>query len=150
MLDDVGCHYAFKDKNTGFTHPLPLNEMGMQNFINTAGANTKDLETVILADIQNKEFWAITENYNDKKQGFNQVLTFAKDTDKPQFLRFMGSPNLASKFYAFSNHHNALDDNVPTSITIIPRQAQGTSGDPDFVTGLIAAIRFQKSNPDTE
>ena len=118
---------AFKKTNDDVAKKLPLNEIGMQNFINVAGDNTKNLKAAFLMDVQNKEFWAITrQNYNDMKQPFDQVLTFEHGT--PQFNRYMGSPSLFSKFYSFGNHHNAIGNKIPDKVIVIPKQAEGSGG----------------------
>lgn len=51
---------------------------------------------------------------------FDQVVTFQKGT--PQFNRLMGSPNLSSKFFAFTNHHNAIGNKLPIKIVLMPKQ----------------------------
>ncbi|KAK8132089.1 hypothetical protein PG999_000262 [Apiospora kogelbergensis] len=115
---------AFKDANT-VEDKIPLNEMGMQNFKKIAGDNTKNFKAAFLGDIQNKEFWEITrQNYNDMKQPYSQVMTFEHDT--AQFERYMGSPNLNSKFFSWGNHHNAIGNKVVDKIVIIPKQAENS------------------------
>lgn len=84
---------AFKENQAGIppAKRIPLNEMGMQNFLTAAGEKAKNLKAAFLFDVQNKEFWAITkQNYDDMKQSFDKVLTFERGS--PQFDRYMGSP----------------------------------------------------------
>lgn len=130
---------AFK-KDNKVPGATPLNEMSMQSFISAAGDKTKNLKAVFLMDVQNKEFWAITrQNYNDLKQPFTQVLTFQRNT--PQFDRYMGSPNMNSKLYSFANHHNAIGNKIPTSIIVIPKQAENSGNK------LTAAVIFKDPEP---
>jgi hypothetical protein len=119
---------AFKENDKAPSNKkVPLNEMGMQNFIATAGDKTKNFKVAFLMDIQNKEFWGITrQSYNDKMQPFEQVLTFQHGT--PQFERFMGSPNINSKFYYFINHHNAIGNKTPEKVIVIPKQVENSGG----------------------
>jgi hypothetical protein len=138
---------AFKQAND-VADAIPLNELGMQSFIKAVGAKTKNLKVAFLANIQNKEFWAITrQNYNDKKAGFDRVLTFERGTE--QFKRYMGSPNLGSKFYAFANHHRAISNRVPSKIVIMPKQVKvegvivEEGEPPERVGQLCAALIFQ-------
>ncbi|KAI1840390.1 hypothetical protein JX266_013398 [Neoarthrinium moseri] len=132
---------AFKDGNKA-TDKVPLNEIGMQNFLRVAGPDkaknkpdsTKNFKAAFLMDIQNKEFWGITrQNYNDMKQPFSEVLTFNRGT--PQFDRYMGSPNIKSKFFSYGNHHNAIGNKVVDKIIIIPKQAENSGG--KFTAALI-------------
>lgn len=125
---------AFKGNNV--PDGLPLNEMNMQIFKDVAGDKTKNFKAAFLMDIQNKEFWGITrQNYDDMKQPFTEVLTFKTGT--PQFDRYMGSPNLNSKFFSFINHHNALGNKVPVKIVVIPKQVENSAGQ------LTAAVVFE-------
>ncbi|KAG5983916.1 hypothetical protein E4U55_006699 [Claviceps digitariae] len=113
---------AFNELNVGKgAKRIPLNEMGLQNFMNVAGDKAKNLRAVFLMDVQNKEFWAITrECYNARGQPFTQILTFERGT--AEFNRFMGSPNFNSKFFSFANHHDALGNKVPYKVIVIPMQ----------------------------
>ncbi|EME80201.1 uncharacterized protein MYCFIDRAFT_77963 [Pseudocercospora fijiensis CIRAD86] len=47
---------AFKKANNDVRGHIPLNELGLQNFIRIAGPKTKNLQAVFLTNIQNKEF----------------------------------------------------------------------------------------------
>ncbi|KAK8003963.1 hypothetical protein PG989_003682 [Apiospora arundinis] len=117
---------AFKEANN-VEDKIPLNEVGMQNFKKIAGDNTKNFKVAFLANIQNKEFWEITrQNYNDVKQPYSQVMTFEHGT--PQFDRYMGSPNINSKFFSWGNHHNAIGNKQVDKIVVIPKQVEGSGG----------------------
>lgn len=134
--------HAFKQANN-VANAIPLNELGMQSFIQAVGAaNTKNLKVAFLANIQNKEFWAITrQTYNEQKKPFDQMLSFNRGT--AEFTRFMGSPNLASKFFGFANHHRAINNRVPTKIVIMPKQVETKGTDPKVPIGqLWAALVF--------
>lgn len=75
-------------------------------------------------DIQNKEFWdIIRKSYNEKRQKFDQVLTF--ESGSSQFDRIMGSPNFGSKFLGFGHHHNAIGDKIPDKVIVIPKDVAG-------------------------
>ncbi|KAK2599120.1 hypothetical protein QQS21_005381 [Conoideocrella luteorostrata] len=145
---------AFKEADTA--KKVPLNEMGMQNFLNAANPKSQksqNFKTAFLMDVQNKEFWEITrQNYNDLKQPFSQVLTFRRGT--PQFNRYMGSPNFNSKFYSFANHHDSIGNKIPTSIVVIPKQVENPKKGIDYKPGdpkpqtptigkLMAAVVFK-------
>ncbi|KAI1868396.1 hypothetical protein JX265_007219 [Neoarthrinium moseri] len=124
---------AFKDGNN-VADKIPLNEIGMQNFQKVAGDNTKNFKAAFLMELQNKEFWGITrQNYNDMKQPFSEVMTFNRGT--PQFERYMGSPNINSKFFSYGNHHNAIGNKIVDKIVIIPKQAENSGG--KFTAALI-------------
>ncbi|SMQ50234.1 unnamed protein product [Zymoseptoria tritici ST99CH_3D7] len=124
-------------------YQLPVWEMGMQSFIESAPGKTQNLKVVFLMDIQNTEFYKIVRaNYNEAKQPFDQILTFNSGT--PAFNRIMGSPNFRSKFLAYGYHHNAIGNKVPDKVVVAPKQAQklaeGVSG-----TQLYAAVIFKEA-----
>lgn len=122
---------AFKAADTTPGTKVPLNEMGLQNFIaasKDAPGGATNFKAAFLTNIQNKEFWAITrQNYNDKNQPFNQVLIFPRGT--PEFDRYMGSPNFNSKFFSFANHHEAIGNKVPDKVIVIPKQAENSGNE---------------------
>ncbi|CAG8956015.1 hypothetical protein HYFRA_00008871 [Hymenoscyphus fraxineus] len=126
--------HAYKE-NDGVGE-IPINEIQMQNFFAASKENAKNFRAAFFENIQNKEFWAITrENYNDMKQPYTKALTFERGT--PQFDRYMGSPNIWSKFWGFGNHHNALGKPIPMRIIITPTQVPNSFG-------LGAAIVFKQ------
>lgn len=130
---------AFKEKNVGTgAKKLQLNEMVMQNFLTVAGEKSNKLEVVFFMNIQNKEFWAITkQNYHDKGKPLSEMLRFQRGS--PQFNRFMGSPNVHSKFFGFANHHGAIGNKIPKEFIVIPRQVEGSGGK------LTVALTFEAS-----
>lgn len=123
---------------------VPINEIGYQAYAKTAGENTKNLKGMFLMDVQNKEFWAITRtNYNEAGYNFDQVVTFKRGTpaETAQFERFLGSPNINSKFNSLTNHHGATGGREPTKIIIVPKQAKRADDTPNGK--LTAALVFE-------
>lgn len=118
---------AFKANNDFVENHVPLNEIGMQNILHVAGDKAKNLQGAFLTDIQNEGFWAIVrQNYRDMGKTFADRVTFAAGSK--QFQRLMGSPNFKSKLLGMSNHHNALGNKVPISVTTAPKQVKGSGG----------------------
>lgn len=137
---------AFKDTNKGIPGKIPHNELGLQNFMHVAGKNAKNLQVIFLENVQNKEFWAITRQaYNDAKQPFDKVLTFQRGHPETgaAFDRFMGSPNLSSKFYSFANHHNEIGNRVPYKVVVSPKQHRAKIGDNPSTHYLNVAVVFK-------
>ncbi|SMR51210.1 unnamed protein product [Zymoseptoria tritici ST99CH_1E4] len=124
-------------------YQLPVWEMGMQSFIESAPGKTQNLKVVFLMDIQNTEFYKIVRaNYNEAKQPFDQILTFNSGT--PAFNRIMGSPNFRSKFLAYGYHHNAIGNKVPDKVVVAPKQAQKLA-EGVYGTQLYAAVIFKEA-----
>ncbi|CAG8977876.1 hypothetical protein HYALB_00001753 [Hymenoscyphus albidus] len=126
--------HAYKENDD--VGEIPINEIQMQTFFDASKGNSRSFRVAFLENIQNKEFWAITrENYNDMRQPYTKVLTFERGT--PQFDRYIGSPNIWSKFWGFGNHHNALGKPILMRIIVTPAQVSNAFG-------LGAAIVFKK------
>jgi hypothetical protein len=81
---------------------------------------------MFIVNIQNQEFWNVVRaSYDERNKPFEQVLTFTPEHNKAAFDRFMGTPNISSKLFGFSNHYIALGRNPPRSIVVIPQQSTG-------------------------
>lgn len=129
---------GFKDLQKDIPNAIPLNELGMQNFLKTAGSNAKNLKAAFLTDVRNQELWAIVKNnYNDKEKSFDNVLTFERGS--AQFNRIMGSPNFRSKMYGYGNHHNAIGGKVPNKVIVVPKQAQADDPDAELILAVVFA-----------
>ena len=130
---------TFKVENDLVPDHVPLNEIAMQNFINVAGANTKNLQAAFITNVKNKGFYDITKrNYFDAKQTFQRVVSFPRGT--LEFSRIIGSDNVFSKMFSYMNHHNALGDKEIKKIVIMPRQSPGSDSE------LSIAIVFAKKD----
>jgi hypothetical protein len=128
-IDADGRYFIMQDsfKATDQTGSgIPLNEMVMQNFLHVAGTNADQFAVMFIVNIQNQEFWNVVRaSYDERNKPFEQVLTFTPEHNKAAFDRFMGTPNISSKLFGFSNHYIALGRNPPRSIVVIPQQSTG-------------------------
>jgi hypothetical protein len=122
---------AFKDNDVTPTGDgkIPINEISWQTYASVAKDNTKNLKAIMLMDIQNKGFWAITAaNYGERGIPLTQKAVWRRgDADNTKwFERLLGSDNINSKIFAFTNHHNALGNPNIDSIVTIPKMVPGS------------------------
>jgi hypothetical protein len=107
---------------------LPINELSYQAYASVAKENTKNLKAIILMDIQNKGFWAITNaNYEERGIPITEKATWRRGdaANTKWFERFLGSDTINGKLLSTMNHHNALGDPIVDSIVTIPKNVQG-------------------------
>lgn len=131
--------HAFKENQSKLSITVPLNEVSMQSFLSASKEKSKEFKVAFIQNVQNKAFWEIVrQSYNDRKQPYTQILTFERGTT--QFERIMGSPNFASRFFSFANHHNALGDKIPKRIVVAPKQTSE-----EVVKTLDVALIFEKA-----